>query len=199
MKRKRIVALLLLVISISLIVFPLFQSNDEMKKQEYLLGEVKQELKAGKTAIIKMDNGEKRKGVILKINSIAKEQVVLNGFTLDTIDVTLGAYTGNDGAPGKGNYAVAGHRSFQRGKNFNRLGEVKIGDTIDVIDHGKKYRYDVYNIEVIKETDVDILNPIDKDDIPIITLITCDPLYAVTTQNRLVVQGRLTEEVAYSR
>ncbi|WP_379128664.1 class D sortase [Paenibacillus sp. sgz500958] len=86
-----------------------------------------------------------------------------------------------------GNAAIAAHRARTTGRLFNRLNEVAIGDTITVKTKDQTLEYVVYDITVVKPTDLSVLKPNGKD--KILTLITCDPL--VNPTHRLIVHAKL--------
>nr|WP_025701702.1 class D sortase [Paenibacillus forsythiae] len=86
-----------------------------------------------------------------------------------------------------GNAAIAAHRAHTKGRLFNRLNEVKVGDTISVKTKGKVYNYSVYDISIVNPTDVSVLAGNKKD--RVLTLITCDPL--INPTHRLIVHARL--------
>lgn len=86
-----------------------------------------------------------------------------------------------------GNAAIAAHRARTKGRLFNRLNEVAIGDVISVKTSDQVYDYEVYDISIVDPTDVSVLNGNNKD--RILTLITCDPL--VDPTQRLIVHAKL--------
>ncbi|MEK4062383.1 MULTISPECIES: class D sortase [Paenibacillus] len=85
-----------------------------------------------------------------------------------------------------GNAAIAAHRSRTAGRLFNRLNEVKVGDTISVKTSDQEYKYEVYDISIVEPTDVSVLNGNKQD--KILTLITCDPL--VNPTHRLIIHAK---------
>ncbi len=87
-----------------------------------------------------------------------------------------------------GNAAIAAHRSRTAGRLFNRLDEIKIGDTIRIKTSAEEYEYEVYDISIVEPTDVSVLNGNDKD--KILTLITCDPL--VNPTHRMIIHAKMT-------
>lgn len=91
--------------------------------------------------------------------------------------------------PGEmGNFALAGHRYYTYGRDFNRLDEVAVGDKIEVFVGPSLYTYTVYEVLVVEPSEVWVL-----DDIPgmrTITLVTCTPIRVST--HRLIVRGELT-------
>jgi len=92
--------------------------------------------------------------------------------------------------PDKGsNTVITGHRWKYRPpseKTFYLLDKVVVGDIFKIIWQGKEYDYKVISTQVVKPTDVWVLNPTTKSTA---TLITCTPLFS--TKNRLVVKGQL--------
>jgi LPXTG-site transpeptidase (sortase) family protein len=97
-------------------------------------------------------------------------------------------------APGQnGNVVIIGHSAvnvFNAGKYkfaFILLHKLEIGDTFYLQKDGKRFTYQVYDKEVVKPTDVAVLNP--KPDRPATaTLITCDP--PGYNANRMVIVGQ---------
>jgi sortase A len=88
-----------------------------------------------------------------------------------------------------GNAAIAAHRARTKGRLFNRLNEVVVGDVITVKTSDQVFNYEVYDISVVDPSDVSVLDGNDKD--KILTLITCDPL--VNPTHRLIVHAKLTK------
>jgi len=86
-----------------------------------------------------------------------------------------------------GNMAVAAHRAHKTGRLFNRLGEAKVGDVIEIEQGGKTYAYEVDNIHVVEPTQVEVLNPTRGE--TALTLITCDPI--INPTHRLIVHAVL--------
>lgn len=89
----------------------------------------------------------------------------------------------------KGNAAIAAHRSYTRGRFFNRLDEVGIGDEITIVKDGTELKYAVFNVVVVEPTDVSVLRGSKSESI--LTLITCTPIKVAT--HRLIVQARLVQ------
>lgn len=86
-----------------------------------------------------------------------------------------------------GNVGIAGHRGRSYGIMFNRLDEMTIGDTIEVVTKEKTFKYKVYKTHIVEPTDVTVLYRNSKDQI--ITLVTCDPVRNPT--HRLIVHAIL--------
>jgi len=88
------------------------------------------------------------------------------------------------GWPGKdGNVGIASHRDgFFRG-----LKDVRIGDEVKLVTHGEIDLYVVDRIEVVKPTDVRVLEPGNGSKV---TLVTCYPFYYVgSAPERYIVQA----------
>ncbi|MEU4469599.1 class E sortase [Streptomyces sp. NPDC024017] len=95
-----------------------------------------------------------------------------------------------------GNFAVAGHRTGW-GQPFNRLPELRKGDTIDIEWKRTTYTYRVTHSKVVEPSDVGVLLPVPgkpgaRPDKARITLITCtDRGWDGTYVHRFVVWGEL--------
>lgn len=89
---------------------------------------------------------------------------------------------------GPGNFVLAGHRSLTYGRHFNRLGEVKEGDEIDVETSAGRISYRVTGISIVEPDDLSVLNNA-ADGSAGLTLVTCHPRKHPT--HRLIVHARL--------
>ncbi|MHA6483239.1 class D sortase [Paenibacillus sp. strain BS8-2] len=88
-----------------------------------------------------------------------------------------------------GNAAIAAHRMRAKGKLFNRLNEVKVGDQVIVETRKGTFTYIVYELSIVEPTDVSVLNYNDRD--KRLTLITCDPV--VDPTHRLIVHAEMQQ------
>ncbi len=185
MKRQRFLGLMLLISGILLILWPLYTNHQKSRAAEELKQQWTQNLQA-------VDAKETKKPVatngsgLLTIPSLDFEQVILEGASTTTLDQSIGHLKAT-GAPGKGNYALAGHRSFTKGLHFNRLPELKTGALVFVTTTSHRYTYQMKTSKLVQPTDVSVLNQDVKQ--ATITLITCDP--PETATNRLIKQGIL--------
>lgn len=91
-------------------------------------------------------------------------------------------------APDKGsNTVIAGHRWKYKPpseKTFYLLDELEMGDAFQIYWQGYEYDYQVASISIVLPTELDVLNPTEK---PIVTLLTCHPLFS--TEQRLIIVG----------
>ena len=140
-----------------------------------------------------------RKGIITKYKNLTMDTIgimtipkldlkvcVAEGTDNEILKYAVGHFA-NTAMPGeKGNFSVAGHRSYTYGEYFNRLDELEIGDAITVKTKENEYTYTVYDIQVVLPEDISVL---DSTDDATITLVTCTPIRVAT--HRLIVKGRL--------
>ncbi len=92
--------------------------------------------------------------------------------------------------PGQvGNCVLAGHRNYTFGSMFNRLGEVKLGEEINICIKEIMYKYIVDEIEVIEPTNFELLEQ--PKDARRVTLLTCHPINI--GNKRLLIKGHLSQ------
>ena len=125
--------------------------------------------------------------------------------TIDSIDLCLPVMEGVGEqemriAPGRvpqtaavgeiGNAVIAGHRNYDYGSMFNRLGEVEIGDIIVFqVMSGEDMAFEVF--EILTVTPDDQIAFIQPQNEAIITLYTCTPVRVAT--HRLLIRARIIE------
>lgn len=125
---------------------------------------------------------------ILEIEKIDLFMPIIEGTQEDNLDVSICSIKGCNKPWTSGNYAIAGHRSLRYGWNFNRLDELVVGDKVEIKSiKGVAYAYEVYEVMIVHETDVSVLEQQDYDEI---TLITCDPIGKKNPEYRLVVKAK---------
>ncbi|MFC4908705.1 class E sortase [Actinomadura gamaensis] len=122
--------------------------------------------------------------------------VVIEGVSLADLRKGPGHYPGTQ-LPGEvGNFVVSGHRTTYSAP-FNRIGELKPGDEIDVDTRDGKYVYKVTTRRVVDPTDVQVTAPVpfhpgQRPSKRMITLTTCHPMYSAA--ERLIVFGELAAQ-----
>jgi len=120
-------------------------------------------------------------------------KVVVEGVSPPDLRRGPGHYPGS-ALPGQiGNFAVAGHRATH-GNGFLRMNEMREGDAVVVETRDMWFTYRVTSSKVVDPTDVAVIAAVpDRPGVRpterVITLTTCDPLYAAT--HRLIVHGLL--------
>lgn len=124
---------------------------------------------------------------ILRIEQIDLEMIIFNGATPSMLDRGTGIVDPQKEF-GINNVGLAGHRALVKGKQFNRLDELKPDDVIEVTTHEGDYEFKVIRKFVVPKTEVSVLDEAEK---PLITLITCTPLGRSNPPDRLIVQAEL--------
>ncbi|GAA0466813.1 hypothetical protein Ade02nite_93390 [Paractinoplanes deccanensis] len=131
----------------------------------------------------------------LYIPKFDKEWVVVNGVRPDDIKYAPGHYP-ETAMPGQiGNFSVAGHRIK---KIFWRLDELRPGDVIGVETRDSWYVYRVYDLDIVKPNQVEVVaavpgKPSVKPTKALLTLTTCNPKY--NRYQRLIVHAELARKV----
>ena len=106
----------------------------------------------------------------IKIERINKELPIYFGDTLDILKKGVGHSSGSY-FPGEGGSIIyMGHNSE---KMFRRFSELKINDKITVTTSYGEYTYKIYDMQLIKETELDKL-PVQKEK-EILMVYTCYP------------------------
>lgn len=127
---------------------------------------------------------------VLSIEAIDLVMPILTGATRQNLHLSIASIEGTAKAGQPGNYGIAGHRSRTRGRNFNRLGEVREGDVLQVETADGSYHYAVDEILLVLPEDTWVLAGDGAS--RRITLVTCDPMIDPT--HRLIVKGTLIEQ-----
>ncbi|TCP30238.1 sortase A [Scopulibacillus darangshiensis] len=133
-------------------------------------------------------NNRDRSGNILAILQIKKINLrlpIVEGASLEHLKIAGGHLKGTAPIGSVGNAAIAAHRSYTYGKQFNRLPEVGIGDEVLIETKSQIITYVVFNKTIINPDDLSILKS--RDNKSIITLITCEPMKNPT--KRLIIQA----------
>jgi sortase A len=122
---------------------------------------------------------------ILQIDKINLKLPIIEGIGKRDLKIAPGHIPGT-ASPGQiGNTVIAGHHSYSYGRMFNRLEELKSGDTVMVQVGRKTYEYTIYEKKMVDPSDISVLgyNKTDR----ILTLITCD----ADGKRRLIVQAKI--------
>ncbi|MET1174863.1 class D sortase [Paenibacillus amylolyticus] len=123
---------------------------------------------------------------ILSIDKIDVRLPILEGATEANMKVAATHLVETTRIGNKGNAAIAAHRAHKKGRLFNRLGELQIGDSMEVTLADRTIiQYKVDQISVVEPTDLSVLE--DPGLGQVLTLITCDPL--VNPTHRLIVRA----------
>ncbi len=119
---------------------------------------------------------------IIRIPEIGVDHAVVEGVGRPDLRRGPGHYPGTP-LPGQlGNAAIAGHRTTY-GAPFNRLDELRPGDAISVTTLAGTFKYRVQGLQVVRPSDVAVLDPHPDPSKPgqplaTLTLTTCNPKYS---------------------
>lgn len=205
---KKIIWILIIIIGISLILFPTISnlindSNSNNQIDEYnkavsgLTDDEKSNMEENASKYNSTGNSNYYNalnlGEVISYIEIPKINVYLPIYN-DTSEKTLSVAIGHlerTSLPvgGKGTHCVlTGHSGLTTNKLFTDLDKLEVGDTFTLHTLDKKLVYKVTNIEIILPDDVYYNCEYDKDQC---TLVTCTPIGINT--HRLCVRGERTE------
>lgn len=123
---------------------------------------------------------------VLSIDKIDVHLPILEGATEANMKVAATHLVETNRIGNKGNAAIAAHRAHKKGRLFNRLGELQIGDSMEVTLADRTIiHYKIDRISVVEPNDLSVLE--DPGLGQVLTLITCDPL--VNPTHRLIVRA----------
>jgi sortase A len=126
----------------------------------------------------------------LEINKIDLTIPIMEGASQANLKVAAGHLKGTSPVGETGNSAIAAHRSYTYGKQFNRLPEVEVGDMIHVVTKDKKLTYRIIDEMIVLPDDLSVLKKDASESI--LTLITCHPMKNPT--HRYIVKAVLDKE-----
>lgn len=210
-RRKYIIPITLLLIGVVFILFPMLKAHIEgnqiarditewrvMNETEELStnNETLPEAQATETKLSSKSNQEDSTQTSSTVGMIGI-------LTIPTIDLEIGIYDGastsnlKKGAatvlegdtPGQGNYSLAAHNAYVKGKQFNRLHELENGDKVIVEDKSGIYEYMIDETKIVHKSEVNILE--DSPGKNQVTLMTCYPYHAKNPVQRFVAIGEL--------
>jgi len=123
---------------------------------------------------------------IIRIPKIDLKVAIGEGVDMNTLKYAVGHFPQTAMAGEKGNFCVAGHRSYTFSEYFNRLDEINKGDEIYVKTRTGEYKYIVYEKKVVEPSEYSVLNSTED---ATLTLITCTPIRVAT--HRLIIKARM--------
>lgn len=124
---------------------------------------------------------------LIKIDKINVKLPIKNYFKEEEIWSSVGHIPGTTNPGEAGNCVIAGHRARAKGRLFNRLDELELGDIISITYNSNSFEYKVSEIKIVEPTDVSVLNS--NNDEFSLTLITCHPVRVLS--HRLIVKAIL--------
>lgn len=202
---RKIVGILLMVVGLAVVFYPQLEKQYYDRGQQQLVRSFEQ---LGNTEQIEQasnqsediltvqkynqSTGEKSKLLegargIININKIDLEMIIFDGTSPETLSKGIGMIEPKKKI-GVNNIGLAGHRAVAKGKQFNRMNELRINDEIQVTTQEGTYEFVIVDSFIVHQSDVSVL---DEQEGPLLTLVTCTPLGAVNPPNRLIVQAAL--------
>lgn len=123
---------------------------------------------------------------VLTIEKISLELPITEGIGEAQLKISPGHVPHTPPIGETGNAVVAGHRSYEYGKHFNRLGELETGDIIQYQSKdGEVMTFAVFEILEVNPGDQTAFEQ--PEDAQILTLYTCTPIRTAT--HRLLVRA----------
>ncbi|WP_440112708.1 class D sortase [Paenibacillus sp. QZ-Y1] len=159
----------------------------DLTKINHSFEQARQDQNSIDTATIDENQGDNINTLgVLVIEKIDVRLPILEDATEDNMKVAATHLVETASLGSEGNAAIAAHRAHKKGRLFNRLGELEIGDHIQVtLASGTEVHYKVDQISVVEPNDLSVLK--DPNLGQVLTLITCDPL--INPTHRLIVRA----------
>ncbi|MWC28821.1 class D sortase [Paenibacillus sp. MMS18-CY102] len=192
----------ILFVGVGCIVYPRVDVWIQQHKQDELLTEWNQDIRvpprivttqaastANPTPVWSQIDGNRMLGS-LQIAAIDLNEPIIYGASAESLKKGTGTVV-EDRLPGReGNFVLAGHRSWKFGRHFNRLGELKLGDLIEIQTSAGTYRYKVSGSAIVSPDDLTVLDEVEGK--AQLTLITCYPKRNPT--HRLIIRADLQQQ-----
>lgn len=110
---------------------------------------------------------------ILKIPKLKKELPIIEGTDKEELEKGVGHYTGTAYPLQNDQIVLSGHRDTV----FRNFGELETGDTFIVeLEYGK-FKYEIYEMDIVPADDTTVIRSTAPDEI--LTVTTCYPFYYI--------------------
>ena len=190
--KKGWIGILMMIIGGVIIISAVFIRYEVNKEQKIMMEDFKKNIEKVNEQLSSnesMDVVDKKGTIgIISIPKIQLNVALSEGVDADVLKYAVGHFTGTPMPGSKGNFCVAGHRSYTYNQYFNRLDELAIGDKIIVTTMASEFTYEVYEIKVVEPEEISVLDNTKDSEI---TLVTCTPIRIAT--HRLIVKGKIVE------
>ena len=199
LKLRRIISICFILLGFFLLFYPqiekkIFDTNQEQlieafdnmgdtSSYEEAISPVEVPANAGDKELSLLD---KARGII-RIPKIDLEMMIFDRATPSSLTKGIGMIE-PDKQFGIHNIGLAGHRSATHGKQFNRLDELELQDTVEIQTKTSNYEFEIVRTFVVDRTEIEVLNDGQE---PLLTLVTCTPLGKKNPTDRLIVQAKL--------
>lgn len=203
--KKSWIGILMIIIGAVIVISALSMRYEANKTQKIMIEDFKKNIQkvdeqigvsenikiADKKSLDNKKSSEDKKGTIgiISIPKIELNVALSEGVDASILKYAVGHFKGTPMPGNKGNFCVAGHRSYTYNQYFNRLDELEIGDKIIVTTMDGEFHYEVYEIKVVKPEEISVLDNTERAEI---TLVTCTPIRVAT--HRLIVKGKIVRK-----
>ena len=203
--KKNWIGILMIIIGAVIVISALSMRYEANKTQKIMIEDFKKNIQkadeqigvsenikiADKKSLDNQKSSEDKKGTIgiISIPKIELNVALSEGVDASILKYAVGHFKGTPMPGNKGNFCVAGHRSYTYNQYFNRLDELEIGDKIIVTTMDGEFHYEVYEIKVVKPEEISVLDNTERAEI---TLVTCTPIRVAT--HRLIVKGKIVRK-----
>lgn len=171
--KKSWMGILMMLIGGVIIISALFIRHEADKEQKIMMEDFKKNIDKANE---QLNNSESidvvdKKGTIgiLSIPKIQLNVALSEGVDTDVLRYAVGHFTGTPMPGSKGNFCVAGHRSYTYNQYFNRLDELVRGDKITVTTTAGEFTYEVYEIKVVEPEEISVLDNTKDAEITLVT------------------------------
>ncbi|MTH54534.1 sortase [Bacillus mangrovi] len=185
---RKAISLILIMAGLSMAFFPQAASTYSDMEQRHLLDKWKeQEFKEMDLWDERAEGKKTEENLLgqLTIPKIGLEMPIVEGATEANLHSASAHITGTSQIGKVGNAAIAGHRSRQFGRKFNRLNELETGDVIQVATAEGTFSYRVTKKWIVTPEQVQVLDK--EGSVRLLTLVTCHPVDQPT--KRLIVKA----------
>ncbi|NHM30517.1 class D sortase [Neobacillus terrae] len=192
MKFKTFLPWIIVIIGVGVLGTGIWQLTDSGIKEDTTLKKAKQVVASHnantKTPAIQKKEFSPIKGDaigILTLPKLKSELAVVEGTNGDDLKKGVGHYKGSFYPGGHGQIVLSGHRDTV----FRRLGELKIGDTLQVKMPYGNYNYQIIKTKIVKADDRSIITLQNKEEELIVT--TCYPFrYVGNAPKRYIIYAK---------
>jgi sortase A len=183
------ISILMLTAGIGLVGYAGFHMFNQRAEQDNALQEAKAQVVSNEESETKEEisySFEKGDVVgILQIPALNRELPIIEGTDEDELEKGVGHYSSTKLPNQQDRIFLAGHRDTV----FKKMGDLQKGDQLKVEMSNGTFTYEIYEMFVVKEDDMSVVQPTSPDEI--LTLSTCYPFeYLSSTVERYIINAK---------
>jgi sortase A len=183
------ISILMLTAGIGLVGYAGFHMFNQRAEQDNALQEAKAQVASNEESETKEEisySFEKGDVVgILQIPALNRELPIIEGTDEDELEKGVGHYSSTKLPNQQDRIFLAGHRDTV----FKKMGDLQKGDQLKVEMSNGTFTYEIYEMFVVKEDDMSVVQPTSPDEI--LTLSTCYPFeYLSSTVERYIINAK---------